>query len=240
LDAPGSCRHMWYLYPLCAQLHDSHQSSLGAWHLHFLPGSLALHPGLHAASNSGEIGMVVNSGRMAFTKLTGPTAPATSRLLLLTDAGHDAVHVIDVTGQEHVGYVAAPGTIARPRGVAARGSLAAISTWSRDGAGDHVVRIFEGSGTRWSVVRVLAGGFGGPGSAGGQLKRPFGLRFTGDGTGLVVAEWLCEPVPCGGWDRHGARGCGAKRSLGCRGMGGWVAGGMHGLALYRACGSWSA
>ncbi len=30
------------------------------------------------------------SGWMAFT------GPATSRLLLLTDAGHDAVHVIDV------------------------------------------------------------------------------------------------------------------------------------------------
>ena len=41
------------------------------------------------------------SGWMAFT------GPATSRLLLLTDAGHDAVHVIDVAGRVHVGYVAA-------------------------------------------------------------------------------------------------------------------------------------
>jgi hypothetical protein len=53
------------------------------------------------------------SGWMAFT---GPT---TSRLLLLTDAGHDAVHVIDVVGGVHVGHVAAPGAIAGPRGVAA-------------------------------------------------------------------------------------------------------------------------
>jgi hypothetical protein len=58
------------------------------------------------------------------------TDPATSRLLLLTDAGHGAVHVIDVAGRVHVGYVAAPGTIAGPRGVAARGSLAAVSTWA--------------------------------------------------------------------------------------------------------------
>jgi hypothetical protein len=60
------------------------------------------------------------SGCLAFT------GPPTSRLLLVTDAGHDAVHVIDVAGRAHVGYVAAPGTIAGPRGVAAtpaRGSL---------------------------------------------------------------------------------------------------------------------
>ena len=44
-----------------------------------------------------------SSGWMAFT------GPATSRLLLLTDAGHDAVHIIDVVGRTHVGYVAAPG-----------------------------------------------------------------------------------------------------------------------------------
>jgi hypothetical protein len=44
------------------------------------------------------------------------TGPATSRILLLTDVGHDAVHVIDMSGQAHVGYVAAPGTIAGPTG----------------------------------------------------------------------------------------------------------------------------
>jgi hypothetical protein len=35
---------------------------------------------------------------------------------------------------------------------------------------------------------VVAGGFGGPGSADGQLHAPYGLRFTGDGTGLAVAD----------------------------------------------------
>ena len=69
------------------------------------------------------------SGWMAFT------GPATSRLLLLTDAGHDAVHVIDVVGRVHVGYVAAPGTITGPRGVAARGSLAAVCAWESDDFG---------------------------------------------------------------------------------------------------------
>jgi hypothetical protein len=122
------------------------------------------------------------SGWMAFT------GPSTSRLLLLADAGHDAVHVIDVAGRVHVGYVAAPGTIAGPRGVAARGSLVAVSAWKQLDSGDHVVWVFEGSGPRWTAVRVVAGGFGGPGSAHGQLCYPHGLRFTGDGTGLAVAD----------------------------------------------------
>jgi hypothetical protein len=123
-----------------------------------------------------------SSGWMAFT------GPATSRLLLLTDAGHDAVHVIDVAGRVHAGYVAAPGTIAGPRGVAARGSLVAVSAWKKWDSGDHVVQVFEGSGAMWTAVRVVAGGFGGPGSAAGQLDPPYGLRFSDDGTGLAVAD----------------------------------------------------
>jgi hypothetical protein len=123
-----------------------------------------------------------SSGWMAFT------GPATSRLLLLTDAGHDAVHVIDVAGQLFVGYVAAPGTIAGPRGVAARGSLVAVSAWKKWDSGEHVVRLFEGSGAMWTAVRVVVGGFRGPGIADGQLHRPLGMRFTGDGTGLAVAD----------------------------------------------------
>jgi hypothetical protein len=123
-----------------------------------------------------------SSGLVAFT------GPSTSRLLLLTDAGHNCVHVIEVAGRVHVGYVAAPGIIAGPRGVAARGSLVAVSAWSCDDFGDHVVRLFAGSGARWTAVRVVAGGFGAPGGVDGQLNRPYSLRFTGDGTGLVVAD----------------------------------------------------
>jgi hypothetical protein len=125
---------------------------------------------------------VGDSGWMAFT------GPPTARLLLVTDAGHDAVHVIDVACRLHAGYVAAPGTIAGPRGVAARGSLVAVTSWKSRGSGDHVVRVFEGSGATWTPVRVLAGGFGRPGRAAGQLRSPYGLRFTSDGTGLVVAD----------------------------------------------------
>jgi hypothetical protein len=121
------------------------------------------------------------SGWMAFT------GRATSRLLLLTDAGHDAVHVIHVAGRKHAGYVAAPGTIAGPRGVVARGSLAAVSAWRSQYYGDHVVRLFEGSGVRWTAMRVVADGLEDQGRADSQLYCPCGVRFTSDGTGLVVA-----------------------------------------------------
>jgi hypothetical protein len=165
------------------------------------------------------------SGWLAFT------GPATSRLLLLTDAGHGAVHVIDVAGRVHAGFVAAPGTIAGPRGVAARGSLVAVSAWKKRDSGDHVVRVFEGSGAMWTVVRVVAGGFGGPGGVDGQLEVPFGLRFTGDGTGLVVADRGNERVSVfrvedGSFVRYVAMGPRAPRDVEeCEG--GWLVARSH-------------
>ena len=128
------------------------------------------------------------SGWMAFT------GPASSRLLLVTDAGYDVVHVIDVVRRVRVGHVAAPGAIPGPRGAAAtgRGSLVAVGSWrlkeSGGGDSDHVVRLFEGGGTSWTATRVLAGGFGAPGDADGQLSFPHGLRFTSDGKELAVAD----------------------------------------------------
>jgi glucose/arabinose dehydrogenase len=53
------------------------------------------------------------------------------------------------------------------------------------------VRLFEGSGASgagWVRIRVVAGEFGRSGAADGQLQRPRGLRFTTDGSGLVVAD----------------------------------------------------
>jgi hypothetical protein len=62
------------------------------------------------------------SGHMAFTDCA-------RRLLLVTDAGHCAVHIIDVVRGTHVGYVAQPGTVVGPRGVATKGSFVAVSSW---------------------------------------------------------------------------------------------------------------
>jgi hypothetical protein len=64
-----------------------------------------------------------------------------------------------------VGYVASPGSIAGPRGVAASGAspLVAVSAWAKTNSGDHVVVVYRGShgGAVWEAVRVIGGGFGG-------------------------------------------------------------------------------
>jgi hypothetical protein len=111
--------------------------------------------------------------------------------------------------------------------VAARGSLAAVSAWKKRNSGEHVVCVFEGSGAMWTAVRVVGGGFGDPGSAHGQLNRPYGLRFTADGTGLAVAVpnngrvymfWVCD----GAFARHMTAGLGAPWDVEeCEG--GWLA-----------------
>jgi hypothetical protein len=63
----------------------------------------------------------------------------------------------------------------------------------------------------WTALRVLAGGFGYPGSADGLLGRPYGLRFSEDGTGLEVAEFDSGRVSVlrvedGSFARHVATG----------------------------------
>jgi hypothetical protein len=123
-----------------------------------------------------------SSGYLAFT------GSGTSRVLLVTDHGNDAVHVVDVVNRVHVGYLAAPGTIDGPRGVAAKDSLVAISAWKKWSEGEHAVRLFQGRGAMWTPLCVIGGGSGSPGGADGQLTCPRGLRFTDDGTGLAVAD----------------------------------------------------
>jgi hypothetical protein len=56
------------------------------------------------------------------------------------------------------------------------------------------VRLFEGSRRTWAPLRVLGGGFGGPGPADGQLYLPYGLRFTADGSEVSVADYANDRV----------------------------------------------
>lgn len=79
------------------------------------------------------------SGWMAFTGSTAAT-----RLIVVTDGGNDAVHVIDVVRGNHVGYVAIPGSIFKPRGAVARGSKVAVTACESNASG--FVRLYEGSG----------------------------------------------------------------------------------------------
>ena len=99
------------------------------------------------------------SGYLAFTPTTtattsGSSSSSTRPLLLVTDAGADAVHAVDVVGRVHAGYLAPPGSVAGPRGVAASGTaaLAAVSAWKKTSGGDHVVVVYRGSGTEWEAV----------------------------------------------------------------------------------------
>ena len=133
--------------------------------------------------------------------ITNTTAPMP--LLVVSDHGHGAVHLVDVVKQRHAGYVAAPWSIAGPHGVAAcnTGTLAkvAVSSWkdSRSGrswkeshSARHVVHIFmdRGGGGGWEAVQVIGSGFGLPGPADGQLAYPMGVGFCADGREVCVAD----------------------------------------------------
>ena len=161
-------------------LPDSLDLKAGAFTLlRIIGGSGSIEP-LYIKFNFCPGGFV--SGYMAFTGCA-----AAERLLVVGDAGNDAVHVIDVVHGQHVGYVAAPGMISNPRGVASRGTKVAVSA-SRFLSVCEVV-VYEGSGSTWTAERVI------------QMEKHreilFGLRFTGDGTGLVV----------GVGNPHGEKGC---------------------------------
>jgi hypothetical protein len=114
------------------------------------------------------------SGWMAFTGSTGSTgSTAAARLLVVTDAGNRAVHVVDVIHGDHVGYVAAPGSIARPSGVAAWSTKVAVC------CNGNTLRLYEGSGETWSVMREI--------EMYSHVSIAHGLRFTGEGACLALA-----------------------------------------------------
>lgn len=118
----------------------------------------------------------VESGMMTFA------GTAAARRLFVTDFGRSCVHIVDVKRCLHGGYVAAPGSLPGPRGVASRGSLTAVSAWEH-GGGVHGVHLFLGSGHNWAPLRVLTGAHGGT-----HLHEPCGVRFSADGTQLAVAS----------------------------------------------------
>jgi hypothetical protein len=118
------------------------------------------------------------SGYLVFTPASKTTCP----LLLVSDNGHATVHMIDVVKRSHVGYIAPPGSIAQPRGVAACSTLplVAVSAWKSAHCSDNVVILYQYSarGT-WEKMRVIEAGF---------VTNPCGLRFSRDGSSICVAD----------------------------------------------------
>jgi hypothetical protein len=108
-------------------------------------------------------------------------------LLLVTDAGADVVHLVDVEARACVGTLYEPEAVLGPRGVAASQSLIAVSAWKQATSGAHSVHIFEGSGER-RRLRVLAPDLS-PGSGSGQLSQPRGVRFSNTGAYIIVADY---------------------------------------------------
>ena len=127
-------------------------------------------------------------GGLAFTDPTADSPP----LLLVADTFNGAVHVIDVVTQQHVGHVNTPRSIDSPRGVATKGTLVAISAWSNLEYARYMIHVFRGSGASWELEACIRGGWGEVGPV--YMSWPNGLRFTADGTGLVVCAKV-EEVP---------------------------------------------
>jgi hypothetical protein len=162
-------------------------------------------------------------GCLAFTGTGDRGTP----LLVVTDAGADTVHLVDTQHRRHAGYVAAPGSLRKPGGVAATAALVAVSGSTLD-LNPYGIKLFGQVGdgraaSEWVLLRDVGGGFGG---GDGQLYGPRGLRFSGDGALVCVADTLANRVSLfrvedGSFVRHLATGLQTPRDVEeCEG--GWL------------------
>jgi hypothetical protein len=210
---------------------DINHNTLSVWSLptHSSAGGLELAYTLGGSGGSGGSGggsaaspikfkfNGMDTGCLAFIPPISSDAHCT---LLVTDAGANAVHFVDVVRKTHEGYLAPPGSITRPRGVAASPTspMVAVSVWKawrkeKGTSADHVILLYRRTSEAvWERVREIGGGFcGGRADRDGQLRWPFGLRFTRDGSAILVADcWNRRAsvfrVDDGGFVRHIATG----------------------------------
>jgi hypothetical protein len=121
--------------------------------------------------------------KMAFTVPAPSSGPGAARpTLLVADGGNDRVQEVDVVTRAHVGYLCPPGTLKRPRGVAASRAHIAVTTCAD---GHHSVHLFD------AVSRARMWTVGGQeGSGPRKLSLPLGVRFTADGARVAVADCL--------------------------------------------------
>ncbi len=121
-------------------------------------------------------------GHMCFTV---PVAFSALPSLLVADVGNDRVVEVDVSAVSSQGPsgrpVAVPrtlgeGTGRRPRAVAACAAFIAVSAFTLEAAGNHVVTLY--SAATFALVRRFGVGSG-VGSGQGMFSQPRGLRFSG-------------------------------------------------------------
>ena len=111
-------------------------------------------------------------------------APEHPLMLLVTDCGQRAVHIINIPERAHAGYVASPGTIVEPRGlgVGRGGTMVAVSAWKRYEEGNDFIYLFHRRGvSNWDVVRTVE-------AVDGPPTRPMGLNFARDGASVCVTH----------------------------------------------------
>ena len=154
-------------------------NTLHVWSLEVGPAGGFAHMGVLGGGHRYRFGAL--SGALAFTS----SAP---HLLLVTDYGNDAVHLVDVRtlDADTTGFVATPGSISGPCGIAAATTkpLAAVSAFrEREHA---MVHVYQSDNNReWTHVRAI----GTLGSVYGHLNGPFGVRFAEQDAVICAAEW---------------------------------------------------
>jgi hypothetical protein len=114
----------------------------------------------------------------------GP-GPGAAPTLLVADQGNNRVHEVDVVALAPVGFLCRPGSLVKPRVVAATPTLLAVSAWDHLGnPRGYGVFLFDAQ-TRAPLRKLGLG----RGRLSGQLDQPCGLAVSEDGALVAVADW---------------------------------------------------
>ena len=117
-----------------------------------------------------------SGGHMVFV----PHAPSR---VFLTDR-YDAVHVVDVVDGTHAGYLARPGSLSRPRHIAACALTCVVAVTSYCPLNGLVdIHLFSKGSCDWGPLRII------------RARCPVAMAFSADGSSLVVGVADGQLVP---------------------------------------------